>query len=395
MGPLRLAIRYVYCNPLKTWILVACIFLTAILPFAIKRLLTEFNQRIMARANATPVVVGAEGSPLDLALHALYFQSAVTSSIPMSELNRILDTGLGQPIPIHAKLTARNFPIVGTSTDYFAFRKLNLAQGTYFAILGECVIGAGVAEALKLGAGDWLLSDRENVIDIAGLYPLKMKITGVLAPSMSSDDQAVFVDLNTVWVIAGLGHGHEDVAKTDDPTKILRKADENIVASPAVLPYTEVTEENLDSFHFHGDPATFPLSAIIVLPQDAKAQTILEGQYDSAANPYQFVVPTERVDELMNMVFRIKLFFDANALLVAISTLLLLSLVVVLSLRLRNREMQTMVRIGCSKGTVAMLLIWELAIVFAIAGVLVVIAVVMLDQFAGNWVESLLMRDNQ
>lgn len=393
MGPLRLAIQYIYCNKLKSFILIACIFLTAILPFAIKRLLNEFNDRIMARANATPVVVGAQGSPLDLALHALYFKTGAPGTIPVSEMNRLLDTGLAEPIPIHAKYTARKFPIIGTSIEYFSFRNLKLAAGTEFAILGECVIGSAVAEELNLGVNDALMSDRENVIDIAGLYPLKMKVVGVLAPSMSSDDQAVFADLNTVWVIAGLGHGHEDVAKTDDETKILRKTDKNIVASPAVLPYTEVTEANLDSFHFHGEPETFPITAIIALPKDIKAKTILEGQYDSSSNPFQFVVPTERVEELMNMVFRIKLFFDANSLLVAISTLLLLGLVVMLSLRLRKREMQTMVRIGCSKGTVAMLLIWELVIVFAMALVLVLVAVFGLESVAGGLIESLLMRE--
>jgi hypothetical protein len=57
--------------------------------------------------------------------------------------------------------------------------------------------------------------------------------------------------------------------------------------------------------------------------------------------------------------------------------------------------MQTMVRIGCSKGTVAMLLIWELAIVFAIALGLVLLAVLGLEHFAAGWIESLLMRENR
>jgi putative ABC transport system permease protein len=392
MGALRLAIQYIRFNKLKSLILVGCIFLTALLPFAIKRLLTEFNDRIMARADATPVVIGAKGSPFDLTLHALYFKAAAPGSIPMAEVNRIFATGLAEPIPIHAQYTARRFPIVGTTIEYFEFRNLKLATGSPFAILGECVVGSQVARTLGLQVGDSLMSDRENVIDIAGLYPLKMKVVGVLAPTKTADDQAVFVDLNTVWVIAGLGHGHEDVAATTDDMKVLRRTD-SIVASPAVLPYTEVTAENLDSFHFHGEPETFPLTAIIALPHDTKSTTLLEGQYSVGDHPYQFVVPTSRVRELMNMVFRIKLFFDANTLLVGVSTLLLLTLVVMLSLKLRQREMQTMVRIGCSKGTVVMLQVWELAIIFVVAALLVLVAVSGLEQVAGSVVESLLMKD--
>jgi putative ABC transport system permease protein len=393
MGPLRLALQYIAYNRLKSVILIACICLTALLPLTIKRLLTEFNHQIMARANATPVVIGAKGSPLDLTLHALYFKASSPGTIPMGEVNRIFDAELADTIPIHAKYTARRFPIIGTSVDYFRFRNLRMAAGSPFAILGECVIGSVVAESLGLTVGDSLLSDRENVIDIAGLYPLKMKIVGVLAPAMSADDQAVFVDLNTVWVIAGLGHGHEDLAATTDETKILRQTDSNIVASPAVLPFTEVTEKNLDSFHFHGEIETFPLTAIIAIPKDVKSKTLLEGQYTVGDHLYQFVEPTARVHELMNMVFRVKMFFDANAILVGVSTLLLLALIVVLSLKLRQREMQTMVRIGCSRGTIVLLQFWELAIIFLVAAMLVMIAVVALEQVAGSLVESLFLRN--
>ncbi len=390
MGPLRLAIEYILYNKLKSLILVGCIFLTALLPFAIKRLLNEFNEKIMARAEATPVVIGAKGSPLDLTLHALYFKSETPGTIPLSEATRIRETGLADPIPIHAQFRARKYPIVGTSVDYFSFRKLELAAGSPFVILGECVLGSEVAKTLGLSVGDSLMSDRENVIDIAGLYPLKMKVVGVLAPSRSSDDGAVFVDLKTVWVIGGLGHGHEDVSTADD-AKLLSRSDTNIVASAAILPYTEVTDENIDSFHFHGEMETFPLTAIIAVPHNVKFNTLLEGQYDTSETPFQFVVPAERVDELMNMVFRIKMFFDANTILVSISTILLLTLVVLLSLRLRQREMQTMVRIGCSKGTIVMLQFWELAIIFSVAMGLLLIAVPGLERIAGAVVESMLV----
>jgi putative ABC transport system permease protein len=73
------------------------------------------------------------------------------------------------------------------------------------------------------------------------------------------------------------------------------------------------------------------------------------------------------VRDLMDMIFRVKLFFDANAILITFSTLLLMGLVIILSLRLRQKEMQTMFKIGCSRGTIAMLQIWEMTIVFLIA----------------------------
>ncbi len=91
------------------------------------------------------------------------------------------------------------------------------------------------------------------------------------------------------------------------------------------------------------------------------------------------------------MVFRVKQFFDANALLIAISTLMLLVLVVLLSMKLRDREMETMFKLGCSRGTIVMLQVAEMAIVFLISAVLVSIAVWLTWQISGDLVQSLLL----
>ena len=42
------------------------------------------------------------------------------------------------------------------------------------------VIGAEVADRLGIAAGDSLLSSPETVFDLAGVYPLKMRIVGVM-----------------------------------------------------------------------------------------------------------------------------------------------------------------------------------------------------------------------
>jgi putative ABC transport system permease protein len=399
-GPLRLAIKYVVYNKLKTAVLVACLLLTALLPITIKLLLNQFNQKILARADSTPVVIGAKGSSLDLALHSLYFQTAnPPEMIELQELKRIRQSGLAQAIPIHAKFTARGFPVVGTSIDYFSFRGLNPEQGELFAILGECVVGSQVAAELGLAPGDQLLTDRENILDIAGLYPLKMNVVGILEPSRTADDQAVFIDLKTAWVIqgggggggGGLGHGHQDLSEETDESKLLSRKDNSIVASAAVLPYTEITEANIDSFHFHGELDGFPVTSIIAIPDSTKSEIILEGQYDVGEKTLQFVKPSIVVRDLMNMIFRVKLFFDANTIMITISTLLLMILVIILSLRLRQKEMQTMFKIGCSRGTIAMLQIWEMSLVFLIALILLAFCVWGIWTFSGELVESLLL----
>jgi putative ABC transport system permease protein len=106
----------------------------------------------------------------------------------------------------------------------------------------------------------------------------------------------------------------------------------------------------------------------------------------------QYVIPSLVVSELMAMVLQIKSLFDANAFMISIATLLLLGLVILLSLKLRQREMETMFKLGCSRSTIALLQIAELCIIGAI-GVLIVSGLIWLTwNFADELIRALFLR---
>jgi len=372
-----LAWRYIIFHKLKTIILIFCITTTVYLPVAVHFLVKHFQTQLMARANTTPLIVGAKGSRFDFVLHTLYFEANFEETIPMREVMKIRDDNLALPIPLHIKFKARGFPIVGTTLDYFKFRHLNVAEGRGLNFIGECLLGEKVAQKLGLGPGDSLLSDPENVFDIGGTYPLKMHVVGVLERSHSPDDYAVFVDLKTAWIIQGIGHGHQDLTKVNDKLLVLGRKGDNVIGSAAVRQYTEVTNENISSVHFHAEPEDLPVTAVVAVPRDKKSGVILQGRYTLKDATSQLVKPSKVVAEMMNMVFKVKRVFDANIMLVTISTVLFLVLVILLSLQLRRREMRTMFYIGSSRATIFWLQSAELCIIlivsFALAGALTLV----------------------
>ncbi len=136
----------------------------------------------------------------------------------------------------------------------------------------------------------------------------------------------------------------------------------SVTFNDAVFKYVEVTPENVASFHFHGDPSTYPVSAILAWPRDARSRTFLKGRY-SVSKTAQILVPTEVVAELLELVFKLKRVFDANVILVSVATALFVVLVVFLTLRLRERELDTLFKIGCSRRTVFWLQAFELALI--------------------------------
>ena len=74
---LYLAFKYISFNKAKTATLVACITLMAFLPASLNLLLNESQRQLMSRAASTPLIVGARGSDLDLAMNTLYFGDEV------------------------------------------------------------------------------------------------------------------------------------------------------------------------------------------------------------------------------------------------------------------------------------------------------------------------------
>lgn len=376
--------------------IVLCLAMTMWLPLTVRLLLNEFRTEISARAAATPLVIGAKGSRIDLALHALYFQTLPPSTIPNGELTLIQDSDLATAIPVYSRYQTQGrggqsgAAIVGTSLEYFEFRELTVASGQMLSVLGDCVVGARVAQRLKLQPGDSILSAPRNAFNLAGDYPLRMRVAGILAESYSPDDDVVFTDTRTVWIIDGIGHGHQDLTSTEDQTVLLDRQADRVTASAAVLPFTEITEANLDSFHFHGDPATFPLTAIIAVPNSEKSRVLLLGRYASAEKQGQCLKPPEVVNELLHLVFRIEQLVWVSSIIATIVTSLLLALVLMLSLRLRAAEIQTMFRLGCRRSRIVLLLSAEVLILLTSSAALAVCCAWIGQQFAADFLRQFL-----
>ncbi len=291
---LLLTLRYLRFNKIKTAILVFSVAVAVFLLLAVNLLVRDYQRDLLARAKATPLIAGAPGSRLDLVLHALYFRGKPAHDLAMSDLNAINTSGLALGLPILNKYAARGLPIVGTSLEYFDFRGLHVADGAGMTRLGDCVLGATAAGTLGLRPGETLMSDPENILDLAGSYPINMRVTGILAANGTADDGAVFVDIKTVWLIMGIMHGHQDAA-TADPRLLLQRDANHVTASAALLPYQEVTPENVGSFHVHGDPATFPVGAVVVVPHDEKSAAILRGRYQDPKATVQLLAPQQVV----------------------------------------------------------------------------------------------------
>jgi putative ABC transport system permease protein len=385
-----LTLRYLRHNPAKALLLVAAFGLTVFLPLVMSGLVRAYQADLTARAAATPLVLGARGDRYDLVLKSLYFSGGLETGLSAADWDGLAEAELGraQAIPLHLGYTAQGFPLVGTSLEYFGFRGVAPARGSLPLRLGDAVLGHEAAAALGLAPGDHLISDQASLFDIAATYPLKMRVTGVLAPAGTPDDRAVLVDTKTAWVIDGIGHGHTDLASSAAGDQVLRQDGSNVVGSAAVVEFTEITDANIASFHFHGDREDLPVSSIIVVPRTPKDSTQLKAKL-SLDETRQALDPAEVVGELLGLVFKIKSFLDRAVWVVYVLAAVFTTLVVVLSLRLRAAERRTLHRIGCPRFTVAKLFASELLVLATAGAIAAACTAVALTRLFPNPIQTL------
>jgi putative ABC transport system permease protein len=348
---LFLALQVLRSSPGRSAVLVLGLTVALFLPVVTWLAGEAVEQRLMSRARATPVLLGHKGNEFDLVMNALYFRGQVRDPIPMAARDEVAARRYGTAVPLYIAYSAGGAPLVGTSLSYFEQRELTLSSGRMPAILGEAVAGAAVAEAYALAPGDKLRSDLTNLYNLAGSYPLVLRISGVLEPKGTPDDEALFTDVKTAWVLDGSIHGHAEVTR-DDALNPEAEDGENLEATAAVFIVSEIDESNLDSFHFHGEAGEAPLSSVLVFPRDARARDQLLGDY-ALEERYQAVIPERVVGTILGIVLRVRDGLELYFGLVAGSTAAFFGLVIVLSLRLRRAELRLMRRLGCSRSTVA------------------------------------------
>ncbi len=364
-GILLLVWRHAAYHWGRSLILTAVLAVTIYLPCAATLLIDRHEDVMRRRGESTPLILGARGNRYDLTMALLFFRREDLKPLLWAELRTLSDPAHADVIPVSVRHSAQEAPLVGVDPAYYTFRQLTLRDGSIPLQIGDVALGAAVAQRLGLAVGDSIFSDQEELYDITRPPALKMRICGIFNPSGQPDDDVVFTDIRTTWIVDGAAHGHDD-PQSVDPALRIGGTPESPILSEAFIEYQEVTPENLDSFHIHGDPGDMPLTGALILPRNDRSASIIKARANLSPL-YQMIVPRDVIDELLSFVFRAKTLFDALMLLLAATTLTLGALVMLFSARIRAREMETLHRIGAGRRVEIALHGLELALILSAA----------------------------
>ncbi|SNR13897.1 ABC transporter permease [Tenacibaculum jejuense] len=207
MNVWKISLQNIKSKPLYTFLSVFTLALSVALLLGIQQLKSSFEHQIENNLAGIDLVVGAKGSPLQLVLASVLHIDNPTGNISYKEAKKIgKNPMIKTAVPISYGDNYNGYKIVGTTDEFFKLYNAELEKGTTTKKSLEVVIGATIAEKLKLSIGDTFLSSHglvENEIDV---HDDKFTVVGILKPTYQVIDRLIITNLESIWDV----HDHDD-----------------------------------------------------------------------------------------------------------------------------------------------------------------------------------------
>jgi putative ABC transport system permease protein len=320
------------------------------------------------------LLVSRDSSPMVSILNGIYYANAPRAPIPWDKYEQLAASfPLEFAIPTQLGDSYRGFPVLATNEEFFASFQPNpdepwvFAQGRAFNKPFEVVVGATAARETGLRVGSELflthgIAQSRQLGQPDAMTPHEHRefiytVVGLLEPTGSAHDRALFTDLTSSWII----HAH-DRRKLDDPSIRTTTADDLIDADMLITGiYLRV--------------ATRPGMQVT-----ASLQTV----FDQLRRDTSIVVaqPVQQINALFAIVSNIDQVFIAMAFVVMLSSAISIMLALYNSLEQRRRHIAVLRVLGCSRPRIFALLVTEATVIGILgAGLGIVLAVA--GSFAG------------
>lgn len=233
MSVWQIAWGYLWNRKFTTVLTILSVALAVGLIASVLTLRHEAQRRFEEEGQAFDLVVGANGSPLQLVLSSVYFMDYPPGNVSYSVYEGLkADTEYVQAaFPIGLGDSYGGFRIVGTSPEIFDHtwtspstgqirEPFAMAEGKRFGAPLEAVIGATVARMTGLKMGDEFvgahgLIEMPTEAQLVDHSHTPYKVVGILKPSSSPFDRAIYCSIESVWKVHE-GHDVEPGVATSD-----------------------------------------------------------------------------------------------------------------------------------------------------------------------------------
>jgi len=320
--------------------------LTAVVSFR-----EQSHQQFLTEGIGVDAILGPKGSPLQIALNALYHLEEMPGKVKWGYCERVKANPLVvSMIPFVTGHSYSGYRVNAIDERFlsefeyrlgkrFSFTEKDGGKGRAFESRGEAVAGWAVAKSLGLRLGDTF----NPVCGVHSGDPVhasdRITFVGILAPTGTPHDRAIYIPLKTFYTLEG--HGASVSAMAGDASK------------------REVSGAYLKLRHIRGGAMHPGVQGL---------------KYEIDQSPEaQLVVPSEVVPRILDIIGWVDRVMFIVGILVTLLAIMFLFVVLITALREQRRELAMMRMLGANRRTVFGLIMSE-AVSLSIFGTLLGIA---------------------
>lgn len=206
----KIAWRNLWFKPLNTTLSIILLTASVAIISLLILLQEQFENKFSKNIDGVDLVLGAQGSPLQLILSSVYQLDSPTGNINYKEAEVWMKHPFVETaIPLAFGDNYLGYKIVGTTTDYITKFGGAFVEGKAFEKDFEVVIGASIAQNLQLKVGDTFFGSHGESQEDEHIHDThSYTIVGILAPTGKVIDNLVLCTIDSVWLIHNEAHDH-------------------------------------------------------------------------------------------------------------------------------------------------------------------------------------------
>lgn len=191
------------------------------------------------------LVVGAKGSGQQLVLSTILLQGPPVGNIPIHIYEELqADERVALAVPLAMGDNVGGARVIGTNEDFFRLTGLEretppfvVTNGRAFTADFEAVLGATAARELGLTIGDAFITSHgvERVFE-TDEHAIPFTVVGILEPTSSPYDGAVFTTIPSIWAVHEEEGTHEEAAENSAEEEDHHTAESGQVTAILVKP---------------------------------------------------------------------------------------------------------------------------------------------------------------
>lgn len=204
----KLAWRNTWFKPLSTVLSIILLAASVAIITVLILLQKQFEEQFSSNADDIDLVLGAQGSPLQLILSSVYQVDAPPGNIDYTEAKSWMQHPFVKTaIPLAFGDNYLGFKIVGTTPNYLDKFGAKIESGKVFKENYEVVIGSEIADKLKMKVGDSFFGSHGDAKEGEKHEEATYKVVGIASKTGKVIDNLILSNIRSVWEMHDT-HGH-------------------------------------------------------------------------------------------------------------------------------------------------------------------------------------------